>query len=186
MIDLDKLYSGSRICIIIRHGEKESADFRLTEKGKKDSAEFGRLLNLLDKQVVIYSSPEERCVETAYIIKENIKDINGNVNLSIILGKPGIQVKNEQVYNKLTNSMRCRDIYNMWKNGLVYDAMNCPDFIKTEMIKFLKKTSLNNGISLYISQSGTVACTGFSLGLLDTKANNEEWIDFLDGYIVRL
>ena len=186
MIDLDKMDIESRICIIIRHGEKDNTNFGLTEKGKAEAAEFGRLLSLLNKKIVIYASPEERCVETACIINENIKYNNGNVNLSNILGKPGIQVKDEQKYMKLTNSMRCRDIYNMWKNGLVYDAMNRPDHIKNEIMDFLKKTSLSNGISIYISQSGTVACTGFSLGLIDTKANNEEWIDYLDGFIVRL
>jgi hypothetical protein len=54
------------------------------------------------------------------------------------------------------------------------------------MISFFEKTSFKNGITLYISQSGTVACTGYALNLTDYKNVDHEWVDYLDGYIFKL
>ena len=82
--------------------------------------------------------------------------------------------------------MKCREIFKEWKKGMHYDAMNRPEIIKTKIIDFFEKTSSKNEITIYIGQSGTVACTGYSLSLVDYQANNEDWVNFLDGYILRL
>ena len=120
------------------------------------------------------------------MINSIVNDAKIDIQISNILGKPGIQVKDELEYTKLTNFMKCRDIFKEWKNGMHYDAMNAPEIIKNRIIDFFLSTSLDNGITIYISQSGTIACTGYSLGIIDYKANDEEWVNYLDGYILRL
>ena len=186
MIDVNELKKGNRICVFIRHGEKDINNYCLTDAGKCDIIEFGRLICLLKTQVIIYSSPEIRCIETANIINNIVNGIKCDIHVSDVLGKPGIQVKDEVEYTKLTDSMRCRDIYKEWKKGIYRDAMNSPETRKRKITELFEKTSLKNGINIYISQSGTVACTGYSLGLIDYKANEEEWVNYLDGFIMRL
>lgn len=187
MININKLKKVNNICVFIRHGEKDVNNYCLTNKGKNKIIEFGNSLFLLNKKIIIYSSPEKRCIETANIISSIVNGPNSLVHISNILGKPGIQVKNEIEYTKLTDTMRCRDIFNGWKKGLYSEAMYSCKTIKARIINFFEKTSLKNDITLYIGQSGTIACTGYSLSIVDYyKTPNDKWVDFLDGYVLEL
>ena len=186
MLNVDELKRGRRVCAFIRHGEKDLKNFGLTDNGKHDINNLSRLLKLLQRPIIIYSSPEARCIETAVIINSIVNNTEQNIQVSNILGKPGIQVKDEAEYTKLTDCMKCRDIFKEWKNGLHCAAMNNAKYIKSEMLNFFFNTSLKNGITIYISQSGTVACTAYSLGIADYKANDEDWVNYLEGYVLRL
>ena len=187
MISLNQLQNSGNICIFIRHGEKNLDGYDLSSEGKKQSLEFAEKLYLLNKEINVFSSPEQRCIETATIINNRVNGESSNISLSSALGKPGIQVKNEIEYAKLTDTMRCRDIFSEWKRGKCCEAMHRPEIVKERVISFFEKTSFkNDGITLYISQSGTVACTGYALNLTDYKNVDHEWVDYLDGYIFRL
>lgn len=186
MIDLSSLKNKENICIFIRHGEKNINTYDLSEEGKKQTLILAEKLFELNQQICIFSSPEERCVATANIINDKIHSKYGQVYISDILGKPGIQVKNKIEYTKLTDIMRCRDIFCEWKLGKHYKAMYESEIIKEKIIDFFRKTSIQEGITLYISQSGTVACTGYSLNLVDYGVADNEWVGYLDGYIIRL
>ena len=186
MINISDLKEWDNACIFIRHGEKDECNYGLTDKGKVKIIEFSEELCVLNRKIYVCSSPDSRCVETANIINNIVNASNGEVYISNILGKPGIQVKDETKYKMLTDSMRCREIFKEWKRGMHLDAMNSPEKIKRIVTDFLIKTSIKNGITIYISQSGTVACTGYSLGLADYEASDEDWVRFLDGYVVRL
>lgn len=183
MININELKNLNNACAFIRHGEKDINNYCLTNKGKIETIKFSNSLSLLNKKIIVYSSPENRCIETATIINNIVNGTAKDIYISDVLGKPGIQVKNQIEYNKLTNSMKCRDIFKDWKKGMYLETMNSPEFIRTEIIKFFKKTSTKDDITVYIGQSGTIACTGYSLGLIDYKVNNGEWVDFLDGYV---
>ena len=75
--------------------------------------------------------------------------------------------------------MRCRDIFREWKKGLHGEALNSSAIIHDEMMNFFH-TSLINSLTIYISQSGTLAFTAYSLGIRDYKAADEEWVNYLD------
>lgn len=187
MINVEGLSRGiGTICIFIRHGEKDATQYCLTENGKREIIAFSKKLITLEQSIKIYSSPEKRCVETASIINSVVSEEKNEICCSVFLGKPGIQVRDEAAYTKLTDTMKCRDIFKEWKKGLHPDAMNLPETIREEAMVFFGKTAIPNGITLYISQSGTVACTGYALGLVDYKADSKDWVDFLDGYILRV
>ena len=186
MINLNDLSDGNRICVFIRHGEKNLNDFSLTDNGIQDTITLANLLCTLKKTIEIYSSPEERCVKTATLINNVVNGNNQKIIISDVLGKPGIQVKDDIEYTKLTNVMKCRDIYKEWKEGLHEEAMNNPKDIKDKILTFFEDTSKKDTLTLYISQSGTVACTGYSLGLVDYKADDEDWVNYLDGYVLKL
>ncbi len=185
MINIEEIRCVGKTCVFIRHGEKDIHSYGLTEQGKREIKRLGQTLYDLRKPVMVYSSPETRCMETGLIINKLINGNESRCAASDILGKPGIQVKNDSLYTVLTDTMRCRDIFKEWKHGMHYDAMNTPAYIKTKMMAFFKETALPNGITVYISQSGTVACTGLALGLVDYMENDDDWVEYLDGYIMR-
>lgn len=184
MLDVTALGGGDTICAFIRHGEKDADRFALTQAGKAEIGRIGRLVADLNRPVRLYASPEGRCLETAALLAERILGHGSAVPTSAILGKPGIQVKDEAKYSLLTDRMRCREIYREWKMGLHEDAMHSPAFIRTEILRFLRETSLRHGITIYVSQSGTIACTGYALGLTDYKADDGDWVKYLDGFLV--
>lgn len=186
MINLDGLYQSDNVCIFIRHGEKNIDSYDLSIDGKSKSLEIAEKLCLLGKQINIFSSPEQRCLETAIIINNRINGESRGISISDALGKPGIQVKNEAEYAKLTDTMRSRDIFSEWKNEQYYEAMYSPESIREQIVTFFERTAIRNGITLYISQSGTVACTGYSLSLTDYSNTDYGWVNYLNGYIFRL
>ena len=55
MINLNDLSDGNRICVFIRHGEKNINDFGLTDKGIQDTITFAKLLCSINKKIVIIS-----------------------------------------------------------------------------------------------------------------------------------
>ena len=182
MIDFNGLKWTGSVCVFLRHGEKDPVDFGLTRKGKKESLTFARALGSLGRPVAVYTSPEDRCMETARLICRTLYRAE-DVQVSTVLGKPGIQVKDGAAYDRLTDVMKCRDIFRGWKKGLYRDAMHGPETLGPDMLKFFQKTAYKDGIALYISQSGTVACTGYALGMADYGG---DWVGYLDGYILRL
>ena len=191
MLDAAELPAGERVLAFIRHAEKDSVSFGLTAAGREEAVLFGRKLRDLGRPARIISSPEERCCETAELIyaavnggAENFR--SGGAVISPALGRPGIQVKNETAYRKLTDTMRCRDIFRKWKAGQFRDAMRNPEDIRSLIWKFFLDTALDPGITVYVSQSGTVACSGYALGLKDYMAGDESWVSFLDGYALSL
>ena len=186
MLDVRALNVGDTVCAFIRHGEKANRHFGLTEDGKMEIERFGRLVSALHKPVRLYASPESRCVETAVLMGRAIHGSVSDIKTSTILGKPGVQVKDEEKYLLLTDHMRCRDIFREWKIGLHKDAMQTAAFIKTETLRFLHETCLQHGITLYISQSGTIACAGYSLSLTDYASDDNDWVPFLDGFVLEL
>ena len=53
-------------------------------------------------------------------------------------------------------------------------------------MNFINSTSENNCVTLYISQSGTIANIGFALNKLNYEDSEDSWINFLDGFIIKL
>ena len=50
--------------------------------------------------------------------------------------------------------------------------------------EFLEKTCVSKGITLYVSQSGTIAGIAYALKILDFDIDKNEWVNNLDGFIV--
>ena len=96
MINLSPLYDSSNVCIFIRHAEKNMNSYDLSPEGKTHSLEFAEKLSLLNKQINVFSSPEERCIETATII-------NTKINSEIISHIP----LNDTSIKRVTTFFKC-------------------------------------------------------------------------------
>jgi len=186
MLDVNSLSAGESVCAFIRHGEKDDGSFGLTEGGKAEAKRMGRILSALHKPVRVCSSPEGRCMETAVLISDALAGSCCGIQTSPLLGRPGVQVKDEGKYYSLTNQLRCRDIYREWKNGRHWDAMHTPTHIESEIRHFIRESVIRHGITICVSQSGTIACVGFALGVIDYRADDVDWVPFLGGFATEI
>lgn len=179
--------SSSKLAVFIRHGEKNkygSDPALLTERAKEEAAVMGLRFKELKTSMKLYSSPQLRCVQTAKIFNYIISDANDDIILTTFLGEPGIHVKDNTKYLELFKKSDAREIYDQWKLGRYHDALRTIDELYFELTCFLKKTCTGSKISLFVSQSGTIAALGYALGLSNYDTNRNEWVPFLDGFVI--
>ena len=182
-----EINQNSRIALFVRHGEKgETPGSLLTQDGIHQSENFGYDLKKLNIPVKIYTSPEMRCVQTALIINKIISSMKDDIIISNMLGLPGIQLLDNDVYIELCSksNLRYKEIFAQWKNGEHYDALRPPIMLKEMAKEFIKSTCINRGITLYLSQSGTIAGIGYVLKIIDYDIPAGEWVNFLDGFVL--
>lgn len=180
---------GNRIALFIRHGERENkASVLLTKKGIVQSEFFGNRLKTLGVSIKIYSSPELRCVQTAEIINNCLSGMKNEIVLTNKLGMPGIQILNVDKFQKLYADYNFvyKNIYQEWKKGKFYDILRSPMALKAAAEGFVKSKTTQKGITLFVSQSGTMANIGYSLNIIDYDENSSGWVDYLDGFFVQV
>lgn len=176
-----------KIIIFVRHAEREDGKGKLlTNIGIQNSEKFGTELSKLNQSIKIYTAPELRCVQTAEIINKKISSMERDIIISNKLAN--LQIKNNELYKKLyrKTSFIYKEIYLKWKKGCYYDALFSPEELFNRTMDFINSTSENNSITLYISQSGTIANIGFALNKLIYEDSEDSWINFLDGFIIKL
>lgn len=179
--------SNNKTIIFVRHAEREEGKGKLlTDIGIQNSGKFGTELSKLNQSIKIYTAPELRCVQTAEIINQKISSMEQDIIISNKLAN--LQIKNNDLYNRLyreTNFIY-KKLYLKWKKGCHYDALFSPNELFNRTMTFINSTSENNNITLYISQSGTIAHIGFALNKLNYDDSEDSWINFLDGFIIKL
>lgn len=177
----------SKIALFIRHAEKSQyGDSHLTQKGIDDTVTLAYKLRRLNTNIRIFTSPESRCEQTAKIINSQLQIPSYQLSFSNVLGKPGLQILDSDLYEELYHKFKCREIFHQWKNGLHYNALRNPNLLKYLANKFFQSTCSEKGITLYISQSGTVASIGYALGLVNYDVTDGEWVDFLKGFMISI
>ena len=175
----------SKIALFVRHAEKNhEGEVYLTHKGINDALAFARKLQSLNINVRIFSSPEPRCAQTADIINSQLKIPCDQISFSNSLGKPGLQIFDNELYEKLYAKLKCREIFHQWKNGQHYNSLRNPKILRTLAYEFIRTTCTEKGVTLYISQSGTVASIGYALDLINYDVTTGEWVDFLEGFLI--
>lgn len=177
----------SKIAVFIRHGERdEKPGSTLTPNGRTQAEFFGQQLREINIPVKIYTSPEHRCVETAEIITKLISNMNTEIIISNKLGIPGLQVLNTEMFQQRYSeyNFNYRNLFSDWQKGQHYDVLRDPVSLKDLSNDFLEKTCVSKGITLYVSQSGTIAGIGYALKLVDYNIEKDEWVNNLDGFIV--
>lgn len=176
-----------KLAVFIRHAERnDGVGNMLTENGIGESEKIGFELKSLNCPIKIYTAPELRCVQTAEIINQRISEMENEIIITNKLSN--LQIKNNNTYQKLYKEYNFiyKDLYDQWKNGKYYDALYSPKELLKRADSFIKATCTETGITLYISQSGTVAGIGYVYDLLDYDVPTGEWIDFLDGFVVKM
>lgn len=179
----------AKVALFLRHAERESViKALLTKKGIEASTAFGKELKSLNVPVKIYSSPELRCVQTAELINREVSSMESEIILTSKLGKPGLQIRDNEKFQKLYESFNLvyKDIYKEWKAGKYYDILRNPNELKEMSEVFINAKTEQNGVTLFVSQSGTIANISYALKIADYDTDKAEWVDFLDGFFIQL
>lgn len=125
VFDIDFLVEKQPVALVLRHAErfpvrnlKNPMDALLTEKGKADSADFGRGLSGL-APLTLFHSPVERCRQTAEGIARGIRDTGGAAELrgaAEHLGGPYIRGGFDSV-PKMVRKYGMSDFLRTWFDG---------------------------------------------------------------------
>ena len=184
MIDVSDIDINKKNAALIRHTERYEIkegelgdDVNITPNGIEMAIDFGKLLK--SKSLIkIYTSPVKRCVHTAEKIIEGYgKKLE--IIPSSMLGMPSAYIKNKKVayenfnnysffegYLKLIRGEKRLGFYSLEEGSeILYD--------------FIKKTSTQLGLTLYISHDIVIL---YYIFYKTQKIYSEKnWLDFLDG-----
>ncbi|MBO7463495.1 MAG: histidine phosphatase family protein, partial [Bacteroidales bacterium] len=175
-----------KTAFVIRHSNRDSvtnpknhAEVLLNAEGEKRAREFGKKLAQEFTKIRIYSSPIQRCIQTAKCIQEAFDD-DSEVQLSTVLGEPGPYVFGDTA--ELFVTLGTVGVVEAIENGTPppfnrkeeEGAKILLDFLRTETNK-----SDENTANVFITHDACIApiihCfTG-------EYFNKNHWIEFLGG-----
>jgi hypothetical protein len=177
-----------KLAILLRHSDRYDIkksefgnDVLLNPQGIEKAKKFGEELRKY-KVNKIYTSPIERCVQTA----ENIV-IGYSNKIEIIktkaLGDPGIHISNEDLLGQYYLKFGFWKIFENFKNNIPVDGLFSKEQVKEKFDNFLLENTMQEGITLYITHDWQIAFYAYAKQIKEFTKNN--WIDYLEGLIIK-
>jgi phosphohistidine phosphatase SixA len=165
----------SRGMLLIRHAHREGgllphADVPISERGRLQTVDLGRMLARHCSPDVIVSSPVLRCRETAQALASEVG--LSHVSLSRTLGDPGVLVAQEALVEKQLSSNLLT--FHSYFCGAVVPGMRCQ---KDAFELLFSDLACHRGLVLGISHDWIVATIARQVGITFPKIIP----DFLDG-----
>lgn len=181
----------SRVAIFIRHAEKEISSAKTTtillnKDAIAQSRIWGENIKGLQVPIKVYSSPELRCVQTAIEISKAVSNLENEIILSNKLGCPGLQVLDNDKFISMYSKYQYRELYLLWRSGYLNEVFRSPTELKQLSKSFIMSSCIDKGITVYVSQSGTVANIGYALKKIVYHVEEGEWVPFLDGFFIEI
>lgn len=187
MIDLSLLDKSKTNAIIIRHADRDDMmqnqiEQPLNETGKQNAIALGEKLRGF-KNYVFFSSPVDRCQQSAQFIQEGIGLAENKNSLSEILGRPG-----PFVVNRKENAFKTTGCKTVVEKQIAHEKLEgireTSEGVKIFMNFVLDKMrSCEDGTLLvFITHDAIIGPVIFEL--TGEKFNHEHWPEFSDGFIV--
>lgn len=176
--------TNENISLLLRHADRDDIpkgsfgnEILLNEKGKQNAQSFGEKLS--DRKInKIFTSPVERCVQTAEFITKGY----GN-SIEIIettaLGSPGLHIDDEKIAGEFYLQFGFDEIYQRFMQGIDIPGMPDKNELNHRMNKFLKENSSLNGITIFITHDMLIAFYRYSIDKTIYTKNN--WVNYLTG-----
>ena len=183
---LKKTHS-KKLALILRHSDRYEIkksefgnDVLLNAQGIEKAKIFGKELRNY-KINKIYTSPIERCVQTA----ENIV-IGYKKQIEIIkteaLGDPGIHVSDANLLGQYYFEYGFWKIFENFKNNIPVDGLYFKKQVKEKFDAFLLEKMQKDGLTLFITHDWQVAFYAYAKQINEFTKNN--WINYLEGLII--
>jgi broad specificity phosphatase PhoE len=183
-IDLDLLPPCKPIVGLLRHAERVAIpigewgnELGLTSTGEHSCKLFANDLN--HRLTQVYSSPLERCTQTAAILAKSAK--HSVVTTSQLLGAPGIFICDEGLVENYFLQYSVADIV----KHLLSEDRNPPGFCHStpttvfKLINFMLSTAGSSGITLFITHDSILSVV---LGYFFKEISLDMlWPDYLEG-----
>lgn len=188
MLELN--YEKKRIAVFLRHAEREKKDIMnvgeeimLTPEGVSTARKLGQSLRGAPVRT-IYCSPILRCVQTANAINAELSNYAIDTVLTNKLGMPGLSISDTNLSGALYSTYTTREIYDQYTSGEEMAALTSPDVLAKSTMEFLQSACSKDGIFLFITHDSTLAHIRYALTGYTYK--DDEWVDFLDGFVISL
>ena len=176
--------TNEKIALLLRHAERDEIpkgsfgnEVLLNEQGKQNAHRFGESLAEM-KVNKIYTSPIERCIQTAEFITKGYGS-----SLEIIettaLGAPGLHITDEKVVGNFYLEYGLDEMYNRFIQGKEIPGMPNVDELNYRITTFIKAHTTHNGRTLFITHDMLIAFYHFSINRkIYTKEN---WVNYMTG-----
>lgn len=173
-----------RNALLLRHADRDSIpegsfgnEIQLNETGKLNAYEYGVSLQK-EKVNKIFTSPVERCVQTAEFIT---KGYGRSVEIieTKALGAPGLHISDERMAGEFYLEFGFDEMYSRLINGMEIPGIPKLHEINQRIINFLNENTTQNGKTLFITHDMLIVFFHFSINnRIYTKDN---WVDYLSG-----
>jgi broad specificity phosphatase PhoE len=181
--NLPKKVNNKKIAWIIRHAEREENQDKLTEQGRKQAAEFGKSINHLPVNA-IYTSPTDRCVETAKIIAEQLP---GDVPIILdnYLNEVGVYVTDMQKAIETYYKLGKEEFFKRLFTDQPLEGYNIYSQAAEKLLNFVRENTFENGITLFITHNFIIRMLNHYLRKLTYKDKVMK-VGYLQGIIVQI
>jgi broad specificity phosphatase PhoE len=181
--------SGDKISLLIRHADRNkipAGEFGngvlLNETGIERALNFGKSLSEL-KINKIFTSPVERCVQTAECIAKGYGKQLLEITKSKELGDPGLHISNAEIAGNFFLTEGFDELYRRIINNIEIPGMTATRQLNRKMTDFLTKNSEENGITVFVTHDLLIAHYHFSInGKIYPK---NDWVKYIDGLILK-
>ncbi len=190
MIEEIKRHSAdSKLALIIRHADRDKIptgsfgnEVLLNAIGINNSIRFGKEL-MHHKINCIYTSPVERCVQTAHYLKDGYeKDIPFHSTKA--LGDPGLHIADDKLAGEFFLKYTFDEMYRRFMIGETIPGVPSAQDFETKMTEFIKQNTIEDGLTIFITHDSLIALYHYCLNkVVYTKEN---WVNYLSGIILKV
>ena len=175
--------SGKRIVMLIRHAQRKNNLDELTDTGLSQAFAFGDSL-VGYKLNAIYTSPTDRCIETAKQIAEGYsRDIP--IILDDILNETGIYVTDIDKAVETYKALGPEEYYKRLVAGEKLEGYRPFKEGSQKLEKFITQTANENGLTLYITHNFIIRLFNHYIKNFDHTVKFMK-VDYLHGLILEL
>lgn len=173
-----------KISLLLRHSDRDDIpqgsfgnEVLLNEKGKQNAQSFGE--NLSERKINrIFTSPVERCVQTAEFIT---KGYGSSIEIieTTALGAPGLHITDEKIAGDFFLEYGFDGMYSRFIQGKEIPGIPSVNELNHRITTFLKENSTQNGSTLFITHDMLIVFYHFSISKkVYTKDN---WVNYMTG-----
>ncbi len=173
-----------KISLLLRHADRNEIpkgsfgnEILLNDKGKRKAQLFGE--KLVNRKVnKIFTSPIERCVQTAQFIQKgygnSIEIIKTNA-----LGAPGLHIIDEKNAGNSFLQYSVDGIYKRFIQGIEIPGISNINELNSKVSHFINKNTIDKGTTIFITHDILIALYHFSIN--KTIYTKDNWVSYMTG-----
>jgi broad specificity phosphatase PhoE len=173
-----------KISLLLRHADRDDIpqgsfgnEILLNEKGKQNAQSLGK--NLSESKINrIFTSPVERCVQTAeFLTKGYGKTIE--IIETTALGAPGLHITDEKIAGEFYLQYGFDEMYKRFMQGKEIPGIPNINQLNYRITNFITENTTTNGTTIFITHDMLIAFYHFSIN--NKVYTKDNWINYLTG-----
>ena len=176
-----------RIAVLIRHGERSEIpdgsfglDALLTPQGMSNAVAFGRAIAACPV-VRIYTSPINRCVQTAECLMRGLRR-NVRISCEDNLGNPGFHVSNAEIAGEYFLRYGAIGVFERFSTGDCVPGVATMPCLQNEALHWLGEKCDGDGVFVFVTHDSLIAHFAYANNL--HEYSRDSWVNYLDGVVV--